>query len=237
MSTDLHTLSGAYALDALSASEAEAFHTHLAECAVCRDEVRELRDAAAQMADVESMPAPAALRQRVLAAVDQTPQLPPLVTTLERARELKAKRRFQPRLLIAGAAAIAAVVFGVTQLDTGQAPVMSASASTVFHASDVHKATVSTSNGGKLVVATSRSLGKMAVETDGLPQLTERQVYQLWTVTNGVASSAGVLKDVRDGASMSMPGERTQVAITIEPAGGSQQPTTQPIVTVSPQSV
>ena len=40
MTIDLHTLSGAYALDALSAEEAEEFSRHLAQCEACREEVR-----------------------------------------------------------------------------------------------------------------------------------------------------------------------------------------------------
>ncbi|MGZ4437330.1 MAG: anti-sigma factor [Nocardioides sp.] len=239
MSTDLHTLSGAYAIDALSPEEVEAFRTHLAQCQVCCDEVRELRHAAAQMGAAESLIAPAPLKARVLAAADQAPQLPPLVTPLDHTRTAARKRRFDPRLLLAAAVAvvIAAVGIGVTQIGHDNEPVMAASVSKVFQAPDAHKATVETSNGGRLTVATSASLGSMAVETDRLPQLGDRQVYQLWTMTNGVAISAGVLKDVRDGASMPMPGKRSQVAITIEPAGGSPQPTTNPIVTVKPASV
>jgi anti-sigma-K factor RskA len=142
-------------------------------------------------------------------------------------------------MLIAAAAAVvvAAVGVGVVQARHQDAPVMAASVSTVFHAPDAHKATVSTTNGGRVTVATSRSLGKMAVETDALPTLGARQVYQLWTMTNGVAISAGVLQNTGDGAAMAMPGQRTRVAITIEPSGGSAQPTTKPIVTVQPTSI
>ena len=41
MSTDLHTLSGAYALHALSSEEAEEFQKHLDACPACRQEVKE----------------------------------------------------------------------------------------------------------------------------------------------------------------------------------------------------
>ncbi|NUR09976.1 MAG: zf-HC2 domain-containing protein, partial [Nocardioidaceae bacterium] len=68
MTIDLHTLSGAYVLDALSAEEAEEFRLHLEGCAACRDEVRELRQAAAEMGASEALAPPAALRARVLAA-------------------------------------------------------------------------------------------------------------------------------------------------------------------------
>ena len=235
---ELHTLSGAYAIDALSAEEAAAFRTHLDTCVACCEEVRELRAAAARMGASEALSAPSHLRAKVLAAVDQTPQLPPRVTPL-RGGTTHAKRFSRPRMLIAAAAAvvIAAVGVGITQLGHRDEPVMAASVSKVFQAPDAHRATVSTANGGRLTVATSASLGKMAVETDRLPRLGQRQVYQIWAVHNGVMVSQGLVADVGDGAAMAMPGKGIEVAITIEPAGGSKKPTTKPIVTVVPSSV
>lgn len=47
MSTvDLHTLTGAYALGALSEQESAEFAGHLAQCQACTQEVRELRETA-----------------------------------------------------------------------------------------------------------------------------------------------------------------------------------------------
>ena len=77
MSNDTHTLSGAYALDALEPQEAAEFHQHLQACQACRDEVRELRKAAARMGELDAVPAPPELKRRVMAAVDRTPQQPP----------------------------------------------------------------------------------------------------------------------------------------------------------------
>jgi len=77
MTIDLHTLSGAYVLDALSPDEAEEFRLHLEQCQACRDEVRELQQAAATMGAREALTPPAELRARVLAAADRQPQLPP----------------------------------------------------------------------------------------------------------------------------------------------------------------
>ena len=71
MTTELHTLSGAYALDALSAEEAAAFRTHLDTCVACCEEVRELRAAAARMGAGEAIVPPAHLKERVLEAADQ----------------------------------------------------------------------------------------------------------------------------------------------------------------------
>lgn len=233
MSNDLHTLSGAYALDALSAQEAAEFRTHLEHCLACRDEVRELRGAASSMGANEALTPPAGLRARVLEAAARQPQLPP------RVGPTGGVARWRPRLLAAAAAVVLLVAAGIGYLQTSRndQPAMSASVSRVFTAPDAHRATVQTANGGRLVVATSHRLNQMAVETDGLPRLGQAQVYQIWAVHDGAMTSAAVLADVKAGASMAMPGPGTEVAITIEPAGGSEQPTTKPIVMVDPASV
>ena len=77
MNTDVHTLSGAYAINALSSDEADLFRAHLDACPACRQEVRELEAAAAQMGSAESLAPPADLKARVIAAAERAPQLPP----------------------------------------------------------------------------------------------------------------------------------------------------------------
>ena len=77
----------------------------------------------------------------------------------------------------------------------------------------------------------------MAVDTSGLHTLDQGHVYQLWSIVDGTPTSVGVLDDPGTGASMAMPEPGTQVAITVEPAGGSERPTTDPIVEVDPASV
>jgi anti-sigma factor RsiW len=44
MSTDVHTLAGAYVLDAVSDAERRAFEHHMTRCPSCTQEVRELRE-------------------------------------------------------------------------------------------------------------------------------------------------------------------------------------------------
>jgi anti-sigma-K factor RskA len=236
MSIDLHTLSGAYAIDALSAEEAREFVKHLEECEACRDEVRELQSAAATLGASEAAAPPPALRARVLDAADQLPQMPPKVVAIDRARS----RRWTARLASAAAAVVLVVGtgFGISQLrDDDQPPVMAASVAQVFKAQDAKTETVDTSNGGKVTVATSEQLGRMALETHELPALSDRQVYQLWAIHNGSPTSAGVVDNLAVGKAMAMPSDRSTVAITIEPSGGSDQPTTKPIVTVDPTKV
>ena len=234
MNTDLHTLSGAFALDALSSEEAAQFRTHLEECAVCRQEVRELRAAAAQMGVVEAVAPPESLKARVLATADRTPQKPPKVSPLSQARG----RRWAPRLAAAAAAVVVAGAgaFGIAQIAGDGGATLQAGVVQVFESDDAHTAEVDTSHGA-VRVATSPERGEMAVDTSGLQTLDQGHVYQLWSIVDGTPTSVGVLDDPGKGASMAMPEPGTQVAITVEPAGGSDRPTTDPIVEVDPASV
>jgi anti-sigma factor RsiW len=47
--TDLHTLAGAYALDAISDADRAQFEQHLARCEACAAEIRGLREATATL--------------------------------------------------------------------------------------------------------------------------------------------------------------------------------------------
>lgn len=236
MSTDLHTLSGAYAIDALSATEADSFAAHLDGCPACRDELRELQEVAARMGASESTPPPSALKARVLAAADRQSQLPPTVTSVDFAHP----RRWTSRIVGAAAAVILVISVGIgySQMqDRNEPPVAAGSVAQVFKAPDAHTATVQTSDGTKLRIATSADFGQMAVDTDSLRSLTSKQVYQMWALHNGRATSVGVIDDVAAGKVMPIPTYGTTIAITVEPAGGSKQPTAKPIVEVNPQSV
>jgi anti-sigma-K factor RskA len=235
MSSDLHTLSGAYALDALTPEERALFATHLGDCPACREEVRELQEAAARMGAAEPIAPTPELKARVLAAADRQPQLPPKVTTLERGR------RHRRTAWIAGAAAAVVLLLAgafavVRQQQPDQPSVASSPVAQVFKAPDAHTVTVRTANGGRLRVATSATRGQMAVATTGLPRLTGHS-YQVWTIRNGRATSAGVIADVGTGEVLRLPADGTTVAITIEPPGGSEQPTQKPIVAMDPATV
>jgi len=237
---EVHTLSGAYALDAVSEREAEVFEKHLAACPACRQEVRELRAAAARMAEVESMSPPRSLKARVLAGAGRQPQLPPVAE--QPAATGGRTARWSPRLMAAAAAVVALVVaagVGYSQLRDDSTPRdrLAVDVVRVFEAPDARLATMETTNGGAVSVATSPSLDRMAVDTERLPALAADEVYQLWTVADGTTVSAGVLEDPDEGATMQLPGDDVAVAITIEPAGGSQAPTDEPIMTVTPSDV
>lgn len=236
MSTDLHTLSGAYALHALSSEEAEEFQKHLDACPACRLEVAELQQAAATMGASEALAPPAELRARVLAAADRTPQQPPRPAPVV---DLGRRRRITR--ILSAAAAVAVIVAGAVALDQVQdeetpGGLLAAGVVRVFEAEDANTATMETSNGGKIAVAISPELNEMAIDTDELPPLDDEHVYQLWAIHDDVVESVTVLAPEK-GASMEMPSADTEVAITIEPAGGSEQPTTEPIMRAKPSEV
>lgn len=244
MSTDVHTLSGAYALNALAPDEAREFRRHLDVCQACRDEVRELQDAVAAMGIAEASAPPPDLKARVLAAADRTPQEPPHYQAPATAGAGISSRRPWVTWLAAAAAAVVIAGAGIVGIRTvvgndevGKQPALADSVTQVFEASDVRTATVSTTNGGKLTVAVSKSRDEMAVDTRQLPPLDSQHVYQIWAVRGDVMVSAAILSDPQSGAAMGMPNAATDVALTVEPSGGSEQPTTAPIVEVDPYDV
>jgi anti-sigma-K factor RskA len=243
MSTDLHTLSGAYALNALSAEEAEQFRHHLEACPACRLEVRELQQAAATMGASEAVAPPTYLKARVLTAVDRTPQLPPRASG---GNVIHVAPHRWGRALLLAAAALVVVVGGLVGISRiGNAPqqepsLLATGVVRVFDAKDAHAATMKTEvdgRSGEVRVAASPKLNQMAVDTHELPPLDNRHVYQLWAVHDGAMTSVAVLRREK-GASMAMPGPNTEVAITVEPApSGSPRPTTDPIMRVNPSSL
>ena len=69
----------------------------------------------------------------------------------------------------------------------------------------------------------------------GLYLVTDPVMTQLHGLLTTV--SAAILTDGTTGAAMGLPAADTRVALTIEPAGGSEQPTSEPIVEVDPAQV
>jgi anti-sigma factor RsiW len=105
--SDIHALSGAYALDALDDIERARFERHLDECAECPAEVASLREAAGLMAETTPAEPSTELRHRVLEGITQVRPLPP-VAAAPAAREARPRRRF--RLAVGAPAAVIAGV-------------------------------------------------------------------------------------------------------------------------------
>ncbi|MGE5289763.1 MAG: anti-sigma factor domain-containing protein [Micromonosporaceae bacterium] len=74
----LHTLAGAYALNALGDPEHARFERHLAHCDACIQEVDGLRETAALLGSAVATRPPERLRDAVLVAAERTRQNPPV---------------------------------------------------------------------------------------------------------------------------------------------------------------
>lgn len=242
MSEDLHSLSGAYVLDALTEQERVDFEMHLRRCPTCRDEVASLREVAPLLAETVASEPPPSLRASVLAQAARTRQDPPdsvqqAEVAPERDREHPAHGRVIPlrrRRWVAGLAAAAALVVGggVTWQVVEQTT--TSVTEQVASAPDARSWQAETTGGATIVVTRSEQMGEAVLRVEGLDDPGEGHAYQAWLQNEeGNMVPAGVLSGSE--GEMVLDGNVRQakgVGLTVEPAGGSDQPTTDPIALV-----
>jgi anti-sigma-K factor RskA len=237
MRDDLHTLAGAYALDALPEDDRERFEGHLARCESCDQEVRGLREATAQLAVAVAEPAPPQLRSQVLTRIGQVRQLPPVVPDLATERRRRARPRSRLAAALAAACLIVALIAGGlavrSQQELNRVRAAGDSVAAVLAAPDARTATGSVA-GGSATVVVSRSRGQVVFASSGLRQLERSETYQLWLMGPQRIRSAGLVRPNAKGQTSpvvaSPIADAAQVGLTIEPAAGSPQPTTDPIL-------
>jgi hypothetical protein len=253
--TDIHALVGAYALDAVNDIERASFDRHLTDCEICKIELAELRETAARLADSTWSAPPPRMRAEVMAAIAQTRQLAP-------ATPRPANRTTRWRRYTAAAAAAVVLAGGTgavawtiqdqrvrdqrTVAESAEQRVLDeravaeaaeqreARTRAILAAPDLVVRTSPMLGGGKVTVASSagQDAGVVLLGADAAPS--GGRVFQLWTIRGGVASSAGALRPGQAAAVQivdGLPGS-AQVAVTVEPDGGSKQPTSTPIADV-----
>ncbi|WP_410588129.1 anti-sigma factor domain-containing protein [Amycolatopsis sp. lyj-23] len=224
MTAELHTLTGAYALDAVSEGERAEFERHLGECVACRQEVAELRATGARLGLAAAVDPPPGLKLVVLADVARTRQVPPRVPVV---RRLSRAKTWQLRtgLFGAAAAAVVAVAFGATRTPAPVDSVLSApDASAVQGVGEGH---------ATLVV--SRSRHQAVLLASELPALDAGHVYQVWLIGAGGARSAGLMTPAASQRMLvaDLPADVDRIGITVEPAGGSAGPTSPAVTRIS----
>ncbi|WP_017590747.1 anti-sigma factor [Nocardiopsis ganjiahuensis] len=235
MGQDLHTLTGAYALNALTPGESLRFEDHLADCESCVQEVRGFTETSALLASATAQTPPAELRERVLAEVARTRQLAPAPERLPEPR----RRGWPWALGLALAACVAVIIaLGTVVLDQGrQVDELRSNEqqiAAVLAAPDAVSTSAEPMEGVSVTVVHSETLGNLVFSAHGLDSLSNED-YQLWlTREDGTVYSAGVLS-VDDAGFvlpvLAAPDEETEgVAVTVEPAGGSEQPTSDPVM-------
>ncbi|GGU12310.1 anti-sigma factor [Nocardioides albus] len=212
MAPDVHGLLGAYLLDALEPRERAEFEAHLAACAECREEVDSLRPATASLAGGVAATPPAPLRAQVLRTVSQTPQLPPVVAADRPRRRWLALAVAAAAVLLIGVGVSVGVVVG-----DDDPPTMTAAQ--VISAPDAKMHKEDTSD-GELMVAMSPEMHMVAVDAARLDCPTG-MTYQVWWHTAAGMESAGVLGEEM---SVAVPVEDGDLMVTMEPVGGSDEP-------------
>jgi anti-sigma-K factor RskA len=239
---DLHTLTGAYVLDAVEPAEQARFEHHLRRCKPCGHEVRGLAETATGLAMAVAMQPPAQLKERVLTAVAVTRQLPPAADRQRRGRPAFGQA-WIPRLAVAVAVACLAVAVALgavwlsTRRELDRARAQNQAIAAVLAAPDARIVTQATAVGGTATVVVSRAEQKMIFTTAGLPRLPAAKVYELWLIGPPQIRKAGLLAAPSAGktppllASGLVAGDK--VGVTVEPAGGTSKPTTTPILLMS----
>jgi anti-sigma-K factor RskA len=235
---EVHALSGAYAVDALDDDERARFEAHLLRCPDCRAEVDSLREAAGTLALDPAEPS-ADLRDRVLDGIESIRPLPPLTDTgRPDVVQLATRRRARTAptaLLVAAALALVAAVGGTLWLHpwSGDRPTEPITATErVLDADDAARFTQRFDDGSRATVVVSRSEGRAVILTEDMALAPSGKVYELWLQTpKGTMEPAGLMPDDGD-ATVLLDGDAahaTGVGITVEPDGGSEQPTSDPI--------
>ena len=232
---DIHKLTGAYATDALDDLERARFEQHLAACPDCRGEVAELREAAARLAEVTATAAPDSLRRSVLTGISQVRPLPPRAPQVEtRPTNNTPERRWFPFLVAAAVALLVGIGAAVTQPWADNDSRRLSAAEQVLQAPDAQKVSVEIGETGEATVVRSKSKDRAVIITEDMAPAPEGRVYQLWfqDPDDGSMIPAGLMEQGEDQTVVleGSAAEATAVGITVEPAGGSEEPSTAPIV-------
>ncbi|NEB74323.1 anti-sigma factor [Streptomyces sp. SID14478] len=240
---DLHTLTGAYALDALEEDERIAFEQHLAACQSCTQEVRELTATAGRLALAATMPVPPQLKNQVMAQIDAVRQDGPHVSPSS-----PGAVRGSHALRWALAACLAAVAaLGATTLrqhqqtdqarhDAQAAQHQADQIAQVLSAADAKATATTIAGGARGSVVVSHDSDKAVFIASGMAKPPKGKVYQLWFADGDHMRPAGLMSPSRTDQSVLMTGsvaEASGMGITLEPGGGSKQPTTQPLALLS----
>ena len=243
MSPDIHVLTGAYAADALDDEERRMFERHLAVCDACAREVAELQATTARLADAASEQPPAGMKAAVMAQIDTIRQEPPPVSSIPRPSR---RRRWATRIVAAAAAVLVLAVVGlsatVARLN-GHVDQLQAREQTVAQVLAAPDADVVTGAAGPAAptgttarAVVSPDLGKGVFLASALPPAGDAQTYELWIIGTDGATPAGVFDASGSGrVTQLVEGDlaaASALGVTVEPAGGSPQPTSDPIILI-----
>ena len=233
---DFKDTGAAYLLGALPVDEHAAYEAHLAECPECRHEVDHLAPAVHVLpSSVEPLAPPASLRARIMAEVEREAELLAAAGPQADRPPPRSRRRSWalPRL---PRPALARIAVAATLLAVGVAGGLAAAglvgddAHTVVATVDERRA-----SGAEVEIEVADGDSVMLVAR-GLPAPPRDRVYQVWLKRPGQPPepTSALFAPSSDGtATATVPGsvdDVEQVLVTDEPTGGSDVPTTDPLL-------
>ncbi|MFJ1567902.1 anti-sigma factor [Streptomyces erythrochromogenes] len=183
----------------------------------------------------------AAVKQRTLSAIDGVRQLPPRLPApapAKRTGRMLRRRagRFAPAVCLAAAASLAGL--GARQHVQSEQSAQRArqayerldAVSGLLAAPDARAAHGRAANGALMTVVASGLRNEAVLTAADLPAPAPGKTYQLWLDVDGSMRPAGFING--DGTVLihGSPAGATTVGLTVEPAGGSSRPTTDPLL-------
>ncbi|MGW0147350.1 anti-sigma factor [Streptomyces sp. NPDC003333] len=238
---DPHTLTGAYAVHALHDEERAAFESHLDGCDACRQEVAEFTATTGRLARTTRVRTRPAMREQVLQRITGVRQVSPETAPPEPAGGGVRRGRGPAWWALAASVAAAATFGGAAvwqheraeeaQHQAAQAERRADDLAGVLAAPDATSRSARVGGGAGTLVVSVRRDRAVFVSSD-MPAPPRGKVYQLWFSDGGKMRSAGLMDPDRSSQTVLMQGAvhgASEVGITVEPAGGSKQPTSVPV--------
>lgn len=230
-------LLGAWAVDAVDPEERALVERVLARDSELRAEADELQRVTDRLAGSLAVEPPASLRESVLGAISSAEQ-----SHVEPADQSAPQSRRWGWALAAAAAVCLAIGgwWGITALNQDSITEQDqyTALEQVLQDPDAQHFTAELPEQGTLEIALG-SDGAGVLTGQAVPSPGEDRAYQLWTIDGDDAPASHGLMEIHDGrVLMPLDGvpDGAIVALTVEPAGGSEQPTTDPILAVETQS-
>lgn len=224
----------AHLLSSLEPDETEALERHLEGCERCRAEIRWLQPAIDMLPEsVPQLDPPPQLRERLMAEARTDATAVALredEATVRSERGLRSSHGLlgflmRPAVGLTAVALIGAVIGGYALRGGGGGAGTTTTHATTVAASGTVKATL------------ERSGDSGTLEMTGLHPLPRSRVYEAWVQRDGRVEPSALFAAGRDGSagtaiSHQLDGAKA-VMVTVEPRGGSRQPTGTPILRVA----
>lgn len=236
---EFEDLIGPYVLDALDKSEKAAFEMHLSGCDECEAEVITLQEALVDIAPTLEEFDQSHIWARIASTIEST-----VDDDVAKVIPFESKKRFhlpKPSTAVASIAIVAAFAATTSTIATtnsknavmSSVPKLQNQILANIVKSPNHKLIKLTSVDGKYqmnVIVSTHGVGY--VIKSNLPPIPKALTYQLWGIKKTGMTSISILGPVSSSGQFTLPtnSSYSELAVSVEPAGGSVAPTSAPLV-------